>query len=143
MKRFILLLFCVLSLLPILAQSTVHQFALKDVKLLPSRFQRNMHRDSAWIASIPVNSLLHSFRNTAGVFSSKEGGYMTMKHLGGWESLDCDLRGHTTGHLLSAMAYLQMKEKADSLVQGLAEVQRQYGTGYLSAYGEGLIDRNI
>ena len=68
---------------------------------------------------------------------------MTMKHLGGWESLDCDLRGHTTGHLLSAMAYLQMKEKADSLVQGLAQVQRQYGTGYLSAYGEGLIDRNI
>lgn len=143
MKRFILLLSCILSLLPILAQSTVHQFALKDVKLLPSRFQRNMHRDSAWIASIPVNSLLHSFRNTAGVFSSKEGGYMTMKHLGGWESLDCDIRGHTTGHLLSAMAYLQMKEKADSLVQGLAEVQRQYGTGYLSAYGEGLIDRNI
>ena len=40
------------------------------------------------------------------------------------------------------MAYLQMKVKADSLVQGLAEVQRQYGTGYLSAFGEGLIDRN-
>ena len=121
----------------------VQPFALSDVKLLPSRFQRNMQRDSAWIASIPVKSLLHSFRNTAGVFSDKEGGYMTMRHLGGWESMDCDLRGHTTGHLLSAMAYLQMREKADSLVQGLAEVQRQYGTGYLSAFGEGLIDRNI
>ena len=36
-----------------------------------------------------------------------------------------------------------MRLKADSLVQGLAEVQRQYGTGYLSAFGEGLIDRNI
>ena len=57
--------------------------------------------------------------------------------------MDCDLRGHITGHLLSAMAYLQMKEKADSIVQGLAEVQQQYGTGYLSAFGEGLIDRNI
>ena len=125
------------------AMAQVQPFALSDVRLLPSRFQRNMQRDSAWIASVPVNSLLHTFRNTAGVFSSKEGGYMTMKHLGGWESMDCDLRGHTTGHLLSAMAYLQMKEKADSLVQGLAEVQRQYGTGYLSAFGEGLIDRNI
>ena len=133
MKRFLFILSCVLSLTSTLAQSTVRQFALTDVRLLPSRFQRNMQRDSAWIASIPVNSLLHSFRNTAGVFSSKEGGYMTMQHLGGWESMDCDLRGHTTGHLLSAMAYLQMKEKADSLVQGLAEVQRQYGTGYLSA----------
>ena len=131
----------------------VHPFALKDVRLLPSRFQRNMQRDSAWIANIPVGSLLHSFRNTAGVFSAKEGGYMTMHHLAGWESMDCDLRGHITGHLLSAMAYLSSAApvpsesslglKADSLIQGLAEVQRQYGTGYLSAYGEGLIDRNI
>ena len=121
----------------------VQPFALKDVKLLPSRFQRNMQRDSAWIASIPVNRLLHSFRNTAGVYSALEGGYDAGLRLGGWESLDCDLRGHITGHLLSAMAYLQMKEKADSIVQGLAEVQRQYGTGYLSAFGEGLIDRNI
>ena len=143
MKRPFILLCSFFLLTSSIAQTICQPFALKDVKLLPSRFQRNMQRDSAWIASIPVNSLLHSFRNTAGVFSSKEGGYMTMQHLTGWESMDCDLRGHTTGHLLSAMAYLQMKEKADSIVQGLAEVQRQYGTGYLSAYGEGLIDRNI
>ena len=102
-----------------------------------------MQRDSAWIASIPVNRLLHSFRNTAGVYSALEGGYDAGLRLGGWESLDCDLRGHITGHLLSAMAYLQMKEKADSIVRGLAEVQKQYGTGYLSAFGEGLIDRNL
>lgn len=143
MKRLFTLIFFFSLLTSLNAQTVCEPFALKDVTLLPSRFQRNMLRDSAWIASIPVNSLLHSFRNTAGVFSSKEGGYMTMKHLAGWESMDCDLRGHITGHLLSAMAYLQMKEKADSIVQGLAEVQRQYGTGYLSAFGEGLIDRNI
>jgi len=41
------------------------------------------------------------------------------------------------------MALLQMREKADTIVQALAEVQRSIGTGYLSAYGEGLIDRNI
>jgi hypothetical protein len=126
-----------------MGQTVVQPFMLTDVKLLPSRFQRNMQRDSAWIASIPVNRLLHSFRNTAGVFSGKEGGYDDGLKLGGWESLDCDLRGHITGHLLSAMANLQMKQKADSLVQGLAEVQKQYGTGYLSAFGEGLIDRNL
>ena len=143
MKRYLLYVSFCLLMLSASAQQVCQPFALKDVRLLPSRFQRNMQRDSAWIASIPVGSLLHSFRNTAGVFSSKEGGYMTMRHLGGWESMDCDLRGHITGHLLSAMAYLQMNEKADSLVQGLAEVQRQYGTGYLSAFGEGLIDRNI
>ena len=132
-----------LCFVPALMSQTVQPFALADVKLLPSRFQRNMQRDSAWIASIPVNRLLHSFRNTAGVYSALEGGYDAGLRLGGWESPDCDLRGHITGHLLSAMAYLQMKEKADSLVKGLAEVQRQYGTGYLSAFGEGLIHRNI
>ena len=143
MRRILSIALSLCLYLSTFAQPQVQPFPLSDVRLLPSRFQRNMQRDSAWIASIPVGQLLHSFRNTAGIFSSKEGGYMTMRHLAGWESLDCDLRGHTTGHLLSAMAYLQMREKADSLVQGLAEVQRQYGTGYLSAFGEGLIDRNI
>ncbi|MBQ2210632.1 MAG: glycoside hydrolase family 127 protein [Prevotella sp.] len=142
MKRMLLTIFTFASL-SMTAQTVCEPFALKDVKLLPSRFQRNMQRDSAWIASIPVNRLLHSFRNTAGVYSGKEGGYDDGLKLGGWESLDCDLRGHITGHLLSAMANLQMKQKADSLIQGLAEVQKQYGTGYLSAFGEGLIDRNI
>jgi len=142
MKKIILTAFALTSL-SMTAQTLCEPFALADVKLLPSRFQRNMQRDSAWIASIPVNRLLHSFRNTAGVYSALEGGYDAGLRLGGWESLDCDLRGHITGHLLSAMAYLQMKQKADSLVQDLAEVQRQYGTGYLSAFGEGLIDRNI
>lgn len=126
-------------------------FQMNQVHLLPSRFQENMKRDSAWMMSIPVNSLLQSFRNTSGAFSSREGGYMTVKKLGGWEALDCDLRGHITGHLLSAYATLYaqtgsqaVKMKADSIVNGLAEVQQAYGRGgYLSAFAEGLIDRNI
>ena len=142
MRQIAFLLFYLFTFIP-LTWAQVQPFKQNEVKLLPSRFQENMKRDSAWIQSLDVNRLLHSFRNTAGVFSSKEGGYMTMPKLAGWESMDCDLRGHITGHLLSAMAYLQMWEKADSLIQGLAEVQRQYGTGYLSAFGEGLIDRNI
>ena len=153
MKKILCVFVFLCSITFAIGQVQVQPFALTDVKLLPSRFQRNMQRDSAWIASIPVNRLLHSFRNTAGVFSGKEGGYDDGLRLGGWESLDCDLRGHITGHLLSAMAYLASSAtvpsgsplglKADSLVQGLAEVQKQYGTGYLSAFGEGLIDRNI
>lgn len=126
-------------------------FKMNQVHLLPSRFQENMKRDSAWMMSIPVSSLLQSFRNTSGAWSNREGGYMTVKKLGGWESLDCDLRGHTTGHLLSAYATLYaqtgsaaVKAKADSIVIGLAEVQQAYGRdGYLSAFAEGLIDRNI
>ena len=124
---------------------------LSQVRLLPSRFQDNFKRDSAWMMSIPVHSLLHSFRTASGCFSAREGGYMTMHRLGGWESLDCDLRGHTTGHLLSALATLyaqtgstRVKAKADSIVTGLAEVQNAFDrNGYLSAFPEGLIDRNI
>ena len=126
-------------------------FSAEAVRLLPSRFYDNFKRDSAWMMSIPTESLLHSFETSSGAYAGKEGGYFTVRKLGGWESLDCDLRGHTTGHLLSALAMLYaqtgspvVKAKADSLVNGLNEVQQAYGRGgYLSAFGEGLIDRNI
>ncbi len=131
---------------PLMAES----FDLQDVRLLPSRFRENMQRDSAWMVSIAVNRLLHSFRTNAGVFAGREGGYMTVKKLGGWESLDCELRGHTTGHLLSAYSLMYaatggevFKLKGDSLVSGLAEVQQTLGNGYLSAYPEELINRNL
>ena len=82
------------------------------------------------MTSIDVNRLLHSFRTNAGVFAGREGGYMTVKKLGGWESLDCELRGHTTGHMLSALGLIYaatgseiFKLKGDSLVNGLEEVQ--------------------
>lgn len=134
------------TIAPMYAQS----FDLKDVRLLPSRFRDNMMRDSIWMTSLDANRLLHSFRTNAGVFAGREGGYMTVKKLGGWESLDCELRGHTTGHLLSAYALMYastgseiFKLKGDSLVSGLAEVQTALGNGYLSAYPEELINRNI
>ena len=55
----------------------VESFDLKDVRLLPSRFRDNMTRDSVWMTSIATNRLLHSFRNNAGVFAGREGGYMS------------------------------------------------------------------
>lgn len=143
-----IILFCVLAST---AWAEDSLFPLINVRLLPSRFQDNFKRDSAWMMSIPVNALLHSFQTSSGAFAGKEGGYFTIRKLGGWESPDCDLRGHITGHLLSALATLYaqtasaaVKAKADSIVNGLNEVQRTYNRGgYLSAFGEGLIDRNI
>lgn len=133
-----------------IAPIQVKSFDLKDVRLLPSRFRENMMRDSAWMVSIDVNRLLHSFRTNAGVFAGREGGYMTVKKLGGWESLDCELRGHTTGHLLSAYGLMYaatgseiFKLKGDSIVKGLAVVQEALGNGYLSAFPEELINRNL
>lgn len=128
----------------------VEWFRLNQIRLLPSRFQENMTRDSAWMMSIPVNTILHGFRNQAGLYTGNEGGYFYTKKMGGWESLDCDLRGHAVGHLLSAYAlmYAQtgdsiFRVKGDSIVKGLAEVQKALGaSGYLSAFPENLINRS-
>lgn len=125
-------------------------FPLSDVRLLPGRLRDNLERDSAWIARIETRRLLHSFRNNAGVYAGVEGGYESVPKFGGWESLDCDLRGHTTGHLMSACGLMYaatgadiFKLKGDSIVAGLAEVQEALGNGYLSAYPEELINRNM
>lgn len=128
-----------------------YAFNLSDIRLLPSRFTENRARASKWLLSISVSRLLHSFQTNAGVFAGKEGGYDDVKKLAGWESLDCDLRGHTTGHILSALAMFygatqdqKYKIKADSIVDVLSEVQKALGpTGYLSAFPENLIDRCI
>ena len=118
---------------------------------MDSRFTENTKREEKWLMSIDVKSLLHSFRTNAGVNNGPEGGYMTVKKLGGWESLDCDIRGHITGHILFGLALLyaathdeQYKIKADSIVKGLAEVQQVLNqNGYLSAFPQELINRNI
>ena len=128
-----------------------YAFDMTDVKLTDSRFTDNMERESKWIMSLGVDRLLHSFRTSAGVYAGLEGGYDLVEKLDGWESLDCELRGHTTGHILSGLAMLyassgdeKYKLKADSLVGGLAEVQTALGDkGYLSAFPENLINRNI
>lgn len=129
----------------------LYSFDLQDVKLQDSRFKQNMEREQQWLMSIGVNRLLHSFRTNAGVFSANEGGYDAGLKLAGWESLDCELRGHTTGHILSGLALMyastgneKYKLRGDSIVAGLAEVQQALKQdGYLSAYPQGLIDRNI
>jgi len=140
--------------LPLQGEIKAYAFDLKDIRLLDSPFRQNMERESRWILSLDVDRLLHSFRTSAGVFAGLEGGYNAVKKLGGWESLDCELRGHTTGHIMSGLSYLYAstgeeiyKLKSDSLIDGLAEVQDvllQNGqNGYLSAYPENLINRNI
>jgi DUF1680 family protein len=129
----------------------VYSFDLSDVHLLDSRFKDNMVREQNWLMSIANISLLHSFCVNAGMYDAPEGGYDKIKKLGGWESLDCELRGHTTGHILSGLALmyastgdLKYKLKADSIVSVLARVQKTLNQGgYLSAFPQEFINRDI
>ena len=125
-------------------QIKAYSFDLQDVKLLDSRFKDNMLRDGRWLLSIDNNRLLHSWRVNAGMPTNA-------RPLGGWEGLDVELRGHTLGHVLSGLALMfastgdaVYKEKGDSLVGALAEIQRVLDQGgYLSAFPQNLVNRAI
>lgn len=119
-------------------------FNYSDVRLLDGPFKRAMEVDQHWLKEADVNRFLHNFRVMAGIKT-------TAQAFGGWESLDSELRGHSLGHFLSALALMyastgdeQYRVKGVELVEGLAECQQVLGTsGYLSAFPEHFIDRAI
>jgi DUF1680 family protein/cyclophilin family peptidyl-prolyl cis-trans isomerase len=122
-------------------QPKVWAFDLKDVRLLDGPFKHAMDLNGAYILSLDVDRLLHTFRLNAGIPSAAQ-------PLGGWEEPGCELRGHFVGHYLSACALMyastgdpRYKQKGDAVVAGLAQCQAKLGTGYLSAYPESFFDR--
>ena len=121
-------------------------FPLEDVRLLDGPFREAMLRDQAYLLELDPDRLLHNFRVNVGLPS-------TAKPLGGWEAPDVELRGHTVGHYLSALALMyastgdgRFKARGDLMVAELAKVQQAapskgYHAGYLSAFPEELFDR--
>jgi DUF1680 family protein len=127
------------------APSRAHPFPLGDVRLLDGPFRDAMKRDADYLLSLDADRLLHNFRVTAGLPSSAT-------PLGGWETPETELRGHTVGHYLSALALMyassgdvRFKDRADLIVRELAKVQdaesAKFHPGYLSAFPEEFIDR--
>ncbi len=126
--------------------TSVNLFDLSAVRLLNGPFRDNLKRGEHYLMTLEADRLLHTFRLTAGLPSHAE-------PLGGWEAPDCELRGHTVGHALSALALMYastgheaLKDKAAYLVSELAACQegmplQGYSEGYLSAYPESLFDR--
>lgn len=116
-------------------------FAAKDVCLLDGPFRENQIRNLNYLLGIDNDRLLHMFRVTAGLPS-------TAKPLGGWESPQCWVRGHSMGHYLTACALMvaatgdpRLKTKADALVAELAKCQEALlrkgcHAGYLAAIPE-------
>ena len=119
-----------------------YPFSLKQVRLLAGPFKDAMERDLKYMLSLEPDRLLHAFRMTAGFPSSAQ-------PYGGWEKPDGEIRGHSTGHYLSACAFMfagtgdpKIKANADYVVAELAKCQKVLGAGgYLSAYPEEFFDR--
>lgn len=121
-------------------------FPLSAVSLLDSPFRANMGRTQAYLTFVDPDRLLHTFRLNVGLSSSAT-------PCGGWEAPGVELRGHSTGHVMSALAQSYAntgdsghKSKLDYLVAELAECQARatavgFNSGYLSAYPESFIDR--
>ncbi|MGA2175038.1 MAG: beta-L-arabinofuranosidase domain-containing protein [Verrucomicrobiota bacterium] len=121
-------------------------FPLADVRLLDGPFRDAMLSDKTYLLSLDADRLLHNFRVTAGLPSSAE-------PLGGWEQTNCELRGHSVGHYLSACALMyastgdaELKKRTGYIVAELAKCQEAmpaqgFNKGFLSAYPESLFDR--
>ncbi|MEV0404112.1 beta-L-arabinofuranosidase domain-containing protein [Actinoallomurus sp. NPDC050550] len=124
----------------------VAPFPLRGVTLLDSRFRDNMARTCSYLTFVDPDRLLHTFRLTVGLPSAAQ-------PCGGWEAPNVQLRGHSTGHLLSALAQAHANTgddayaaKARYIVGELAKCQAAgpgagYTTGYLSAFEEKVFDQ--
>ena len=107
---------------------------MAQVRLLPGIFKDAEEWNRGYLERLSADRLIHNFRVNAGLASSAE-------PLGGWEEPKGELRGHFTGHYLSAAALLhastgnrEIKAKGDYMVAELAKCQEKLGSGYLSAF---------
>ena len=116
-------------------------FELHDVRLRPGIQLTGLETNRRFMMGLEPDRLLHMFRVTAGIPSSAQ-------PLGGWEAPDNELRGHFTGHYLSACALMwaqtgdeAVKARGTMMIGELAKCQAKHGYGYLSAFPTELFDR--
>ncbi len=120
-------------------------FPLTAVTLLDSSFRGNQARNTGYLLFVDPDRLLHTVRLNYGLRSPAW-------PCGGWEAPDSGARGHTTGHVLSALALTYANtgsdaaaEKGRYLVDELARCQARarkagFHDGYLSAFPERFFD---
>lgn len=123
-----------------LTTEKVSPFSGTLVKLTPSWIKQREELNTAYLKSLDVDRLLHNFRVNAGLLSNAE-------PLEGWEAPGIGLRGHFTGHYLSAAASV-IENTNDSLLSGrvnymvneLYKCRQALGGLYLSAFPESDFD---
>jgi DUF1680 family protein len=114
---------------------------LHNVELLDSPFRDNQARNTDYLLFLDPERMLRSFRVNYGQHPAAE-------PIGGWEKPASQIRGHVTGHLLSALALTYANTGLEAartrgryLVSQLAALQARaadagFHRGYLSAFPE-------
>ena len=133
----VLLLFCQKTMGQLFLENNKRPipFSNKEVILYDSWIKQREKLNTDYLHRLDPEQLLHNFRVNAGIKSNA-------KPLEGWEAPYIGLRGHFTGHYLSACASLS--EKGDTLlrrrinymVDALWDCQQKLGGKYLSAFPE-------
>lgn len=129
-------------------QKKLRPFSLHQVRLTgDSRLKRAQDQRLQVLLSFDDDQMLYNFRQAAGL-DTKGAQPMT-----GWDSPDSLLRGHTTGHYLSALALCygavgdqRVLDKLTYMIAELDKVQRafekdaRFHYGFLSGYSEEQFD---
>lgn len=130
------------------AKTKINYFKYSDVSLIEgTEFKAAQNRTFEFLMNVNDDEMLYNFRKASALDTL---GAMEMI---GWDSPESLLRGHTTGHYLSALALCyattvdsKCKEKAEYMVYSLEQCQIAFGKnpnfhqGFLSGYSEEQFD---
>ncbi|MTI95255.1 MAG: hypothetical protein FH749_07180 [Firmicutes bacterium] len=125
----------------------INYFLPDQVVLAPDTpFARARDRVLEYLLGVNDDQMLYSFRVAAGLDT------LGAPSMTGWDAPQGNLRGHTTGHYLSALALawatsgnIRIKDKLDYMLSELKTCQAamtdKYASGFLSAYSEEQFDK--
>lgn len=126
---------------------SVKAFELDRVKIVDNLFSKNRDRGQEFLLTVDDDRMLYNFRQAAGL-DVKNADPMI-----GWDAPESKLKGHTTGHYLSALAYAykgsgneEFKKKIDYMIselgkcQNVMEASSKFNYGFLSGYSEKQFD---
>lgn len=110
---------------------------LSPVRVTGGPLKRPPELDAEYLLKLEPDRMMAYYRKRAGL-APKAAGY------GGWDGDGKNLTGHIAGHYQSAMSMMyaatgdpRFKERVDTLVRELKEVQDKRGNGYLGALESG------
>jgi DUF1680 family protein len=110
---------------------------LESVRLTGGPLKTAQDLDAKYLLSLEPDRMLAYLRQRAGLQQKAE-------PYGGWDGAGRQLTGHIAGHYLSGVSLMwaatgdaRFKERADYIVQELAEIQAKQGDGYIGALMDG------